>query len=134
MCIREKPTREIEGRKLLISKIIESDSAEFNKLGPMRQAFRYCIGRETSILYRSTKTIKMLMPSIQYCRKMNIFNTTLSMLRLLSSKAQERRYLSEPFKPCHVGIHWIALAESSQMSTHFPVFLSFFNFFHFFFY
>ena len=32
-------------------------------------------------------------------------------------------------KPCHVGIHWIALAEYSQMSTHVPGFQSFFRFF-----
>ena len=29
-----------------------------------------------------------------------------------------------PTKPCHVGIHWIALAESSQMSSHVPGFQS----------
>ena len=28
-------------------------------------------------------------------------------------------------KPCHVGIHWIDLAEYSQMSTHVPGFQSF---------
>ena len=27
-------------------------------------------------------------------------------------------------KPCHVGIHWIALVEYSQMSTHVPGFQS----------
>ena len=27
-----------------------------------------------------------------------------------------------PSKPCHVGIHWIALTEYSQMSTHMPGF------------
>ena len=27
-------------------------------------------------------------------------------------------------KPCHVGIHWIALAEYSQMSSHMPGFQS----------
>ena len=26
----------------------------------------------------------------------------------------------KPSKPCHVGIHWIALAEYSQMSAHGP--------------
>ena len=30
---------------------------------------------------------------------------------------------------CHVGIHWKALAEYSQMSTHVPGFESFFSFF-----
>ena len=47
------------------------------------------------------------------------------MLRLLSSKEQGRKDFWKPFKPCHVGIHWIALAEHSQMSTHLPGFPSF---------
>ena len=51
------------------------------------------------------------------------------MLRLLSSKAQGRKDFWKPSKPCHVGIHWIALAEYSQMSTHVPGFQSFFIFF-----
>ena len=33
-------------------------------------------------------------------------------------------------KPFHVGIHWIALAESFQMSTHLPGFQSCFRFLH----
>ena len=33
-------------------------------------------------------------------------------------------------KPCHVGIHWIALHEYSQMSTYMPGFQSFFRFLH----
>ena len=45
------------------------------------------------------------------------------LLRLLPSKVQGR-----PSKPYHVGIHWIALAEYSQMSTHMPGFHSFFMF------
>ena len=32
-------------------------------------------------------------------------------------------------KPCLVGIHWIALAEDSQVSTHVSGFQSLFNFF-----
>ena len=32
-------------------------------------------------------------------------------------------------KPCRVGIHWIALAEYSQTSTHTHGFQSFFSFF-----
>ena len=42
---------------------------------------------------------------------------TLSMLRLLSSNAQERKKNWKSSEPCHVGIHLIALAEYSQMST-----------------
>ena len=47
---------------------------------------------------------------------------TFPMLRLLSSKAQRRKVIWKPSKPCHVGIQWIALAEYSQMSTHKPGF------------
>ena len=36
----------------------------------------------------------------------------------------------EPSKPCHVCIHWIALAEYSRMSNHMPGFQSFFSFLH----
>ena len=39
---------------------------------------------------------------------------TLTMLRLLSSKAQGCKDYRRPSKPCHIGIHWIALAEHSD--------------------
>ena len=48
---------------------------------------------------------------------------------ILSSIAQGRKDFWRPFKPCHVGIHWIPLPEYSQMSTHLPGFRSFFCFF-----
>ena len=51
------------------------------------------------------------------------------MLRLLSSKIQERKDFWKPSKSCHVGIHWIALTEYSQISTHLPGIPSFFSFF-----
>ena len=35
----------------------------------------------------------------------------------------------KPFKPYHVGIHWKALTEYSQISTHVPWFQSFFRLF-----
>ena len=54
---------------------------------------------------------------------------TLPMLRLLSSKAQERKDFGKPSEPCHVGTHWKALAEHSHMSTHLPGFQSFYRFF-----
>ena len=50
---------------------------------------------------------------------------TLLMLRLLLSKAPERKRNGKTIKPCHIGIHWKSLAEYSQMSTH----VSFFSFF-----
>ena len=59
-----------------------------------------------------------------------LFNPiTLPMLGLLSSKEQGCKDFRNPPKPCHVGIHWIALTEYSQMSTHIPGFRSFFSFF-----
>ena len=51
---------------------------------------------------------------------------TLPVVRLLSSK--ERIHFWKPSKPCHVGIHSIALAEYSQMSSHVPWFQSFVRF------
>ena len=42
------------------------------------------------------------------------------MLRLLSAEAQGCNDLRKSSKPCHVGIHWIAFAEYSQMSAHVP--------------
>ena len=35
-------------------------------------------------------------------------------------KAQEGKNLWKPSKPCHVGTHWIALTDYSQMNTHTP--------------
>ena len=58
------------------------------------------------------------------------FYLTLLMLRLRSSNAKECKTFWKTFKPCHVGIHWKALAEYSQMSTHVPGFQSFFMFLH----
>ena len=48
---------------------------------------------------------------------------------LLSSKAQGRKDFWKLSKPCLAGIHWIALAEYSQMSTHLTGFQSFYKFF-----
>ena len=39
------------------------------------------------------------------------FSQTLPMLRLLSSKSLRCQDFWKPYKPCHVGIHWITLAE-----------------------
>ena len=44
-------------------------------------------------------------------------------------KAQECKDSCKPSKPCHVGIHWKALTERSQMSIHVPGFQPFFEFF-----
>ena len=61
-----------------------------------------------------------------------LFSLTLPMLRLLSSKAERRNYFWKPNKPCHVGIHWKAVAKFSKMSTHLPGFRSFSAFLHLF--
>ena len=53
------------------------------------------------------------------------FQLTLPMLRLLKSKAQECKDFSKPPKPCHGGIHYQAMAEYYQMSTHMIWFKSF---------
>ena len=51
------------------------------------------------------------------------------MLRLLSCKAQERKYFGKPPKPCYVGTHWKALTEYFHMSTHITGFRWIFNIF-----
>ena len=53
---------------------------------------------------------------------------TIPMLRVLLSKEQGIFFL-KPSKPYLVGIHWIALAEYYQMSSHVPGFQSFFRVF-----
>ena len=68
------------------------------------------------------------MPLLGQCIPKWCIGLTLPMLRLLLSKAQDRKDFINLSKPCHVGIHWIALAEYSHMSTHLPGFHSFFRF------
>ena len=50
-------------------------------------------------------------------------------LRLLTSKAQGQKDFCKSSKPCQCGIHWKALAEYSQVSTHLPWFQLSFSFF-----
>ena len=45
-----------------------------------------------------------------------------TVLNPLNAEAQGRKDFVKPSKPCHVGIHWIAIAEYPQMSTLFQVF------------
>ena len=52
------------------------------------------------------------------------------MLRLLSFEAQGRKDFWKTSEPCHVGIHWIALTEYSQMSIHVTGVQSFFRVLH----
>ena len=58
--------------------------------------------------------------NISRCQELN-----LAMLKLLRPKHKNAMIFWKTSKPCHVGIHWIALAEHSHMSTHVPVFQSF---------
>ena len=44
-------------------------------------------------------------------------------------KDKDAKSFEKTAKPCHVGMHWIALAECSQMSTYVPGFQSFLRFF-----
>ena len=53
---------------------------------------------------------------------------TLPMPSLSFLQSTRTHNLWKASKPCHVGIHWIALHEYSQMSTHLPGFQSFFRF------
>ena len=55
---------------------------------------------------------------------LNPFNAVA--ISILSTRTQIFR---RPSKPCYVGIHWIALTDHSQMSTHIPGFQSFFRYF-----
>ena len=50
-------------------------------------------------------------------------------LSLLILKSTRKENFLKKHINCHVGIHWKALAEYSQMRTHVPVFRSFFRFF-----
>ena len=89
--------------------------------------------RGTTFLLHKTLSEFYWAPSIIFCIESAIFMefdafSTFPMLRLFSSKAPGCKDLWKPLKPCHVGIHWIALAEHSQMSTHLPGFRPFFRF------
>ena len=53
---------------------------------------------------------------------------TLPMHRLIPKQKDAKIFLKSS-KPCHVGIHWIALAEYSQMGNHMPGLQSFFSLF-----
>ena len=60
-------------------------------------------------VYMIFKIFRALVPQTKVVSGLR--GLTLPMLRLHSSKAQGHKYLWKPSKPCHVGIHWKALAE-----------------------
>ena len=72
-------------------------------------------------------------PELPTCARVTLTglvrSLTLPMLGLLSSKAQGQKDFWKTSKPCHVGIHYIALTEYSQKSTNMPGFQSFFSVF-----
>ena len=86
-------------------------------------------------MMETNKVIINIIPSMNYHVKMyltkpsNLLQLTLSMLRLLSSKAQELKMFRNSSKSCQVGIHLKALIEYFHMSTHLLVFQLFSAFF-----
>ena len=50
-----------------------------------------------------------------YTQHLNLSNAEATFVQM--KRAQRLFYKKQP-KPCHVGTHWIALADNSQMSTH----------------
>ena len=74
--------------------------------------------------HNNQREMRRLVMSLSYF--VNLFNAPGATFK---SKAQGRKDFCKPSKPCHVGIHWKALAEYSQMSTLVPGFLSFSRFF-----
>ena len=57
-------------------------------------------------------------------RVFNPFNAEATFVQCTRTQRFEK-----PSQPCHVGIHWIAPAEYSHMSTHLTGFRSFSSFF-----
>ena len=67
----------------------------------------------------------------------NLSNILRSILRAIANHSNAKatfiqstrmqRFL-KTFKPCHIGIHWIALTEYFMMSTYVPEFQSFYMF------
>ena len=80
-----------------------------------------CNPDKISVLFLSLQVLKAASPVILqvilfgalllYCP---VSALTLPLLRLLSPKAQGRKVLRKPSKPCHVAIHWKALAELDE--------------------
>ena len=97
------------------------------------QSYSQKYKRSRRHMSRMSPGMKGLKPYAHTCLslKINIYvmTLTLPMLRLISSKAQRDKDIWKPSKPCHFGIHWIALIEHSQMSTHVPGFQSYFRLF-----
>ena len=84
----------------------------------------------------SLSMLRLISFKVQSAKKGRFLKTNMAtslpfqlILPMLTTCAQKSKDFWKPSKPCHVGIHWIALAEYSQMSTHVPGFQSFFRFF-----
>ena len=74
----------------------------------------------------SSQKISKLLSTMR--RDKTVWILSLLMLRLLWSRTHGCKEFKIS-KPCHVGIHWIALSNFSQMSTHVPGFQLFFQVF-----
>ena len=53
----------------------------------------------------------------------SLFNPSNAETTIVQSTRRQRSL--KPSKPCHVGIHWIALLEYSQVNIHVPGFQGF---------
>ena len=60
----------------------------------------------------------------------SVQSTRMQTSRRFSKILSNAKNFWKPSKPCHVGIHWKALAEYFQLSTHLPGFQSFSGFLH----
>ena len=69
-------------------------------------------------IYLADKTFQCLQEMFTATKEIQVQLLILQMLRLLSAKAQGCKDFWKSSQPCHVGIHWRALAEYFQMSNH----------------
>ena len=72
-------------------------------------------------IFQKSVTLNLEVAFIICLRNVNPFNAEATLV--------QRTRKQKTFKPCHVGIHWIALTECSQMSTYVPGFQPFLGFF-----
>ena len=98
---------------------------------PVTPADKRCSHVRTKLRYNedSQYCIVVLFNDPVSVRQKNTGHLTIPMQRRLLSNAQGFKDFWKTSKPCHVGIHWIALTEYSHMNTHLPGFQSFFSIF-----
>ena len=91
--------------------------------------FKICFDNSMK-MSNDTNLLKMKLSArlLKMCLFHLYFMLTLMLLMLLSSNAQKSKNLWKSSKASHVGIHWKALTEYFQISTHLPWFQSFLSF------